>query len=442
MNSVPSSPVPASAAIWGTVDTPESLSDDRLATVASTMMSTHAALRAVITDTTAQFPESPLVTAHDIIAEGRSGPGILASAFAPSDGLVWQLSRLSPTRLLVCVHRGVVDAASWSTVIGDVADLVHGKSLDPAGSWQDAAAALPTETPAPIDGGGPATYKTFDVSDAEALLTLLPDQLGTGVEEILAASVVIARAASGRPIDSVALRARGATGDQWARTVGRLDRQFTAAVPHIPATEDDLLTGAPVVRDVVDATASLLDESVDTGSGKGTVSRSDELSPDATVEVSRAKISVTGPVRPVDGVAHVILGTQRLERVSVVDERGGSHGVLLWRWLEQALISLSALARLTDAGVAVTGPDSGTAPVPARSHNLFGPAAQETAADRTVDLRHLPEVNGFAVAKRLADNHSGGTTLVLLPGVTDPKATGGRSGRVGSGVTARLITPR
>jgi hypothetical protein len=39
---------------------------------------------------------------------------------------------------------------------------------------------------------------------------------------------------------------------------------------------------------------------------------------------------VSGPVRPVDGVPHVILGTQRLARVTVVDERGGAGGVLLW----------------------------------------------------------------------------------------------------------------
>ncbi|MDN6511640.1 MAG: hypothetical protein L0K56_13190, partial [Corynebacterium sp.] len=61
-------------------------------------------------------------------------------------------------------------------------------------------------------------------------------------------------------------------------------------------------------------------------------------------------------------------------------------------------------------------------------------------ADRTVDLSRLPEGNGFEVVKRLQSTHPGGTTLVRLPGVTDPKATGGRSGRVGSGVTGRLIT--
>ncbi|HIW90823.1 MAG TPA: hypothetical protein H9870_04055 [Candidatus Corynebacterium avicola] len=453
--SFPASPVPASAAVWGTVDTDEEISDALLHNVVTSMMSTHGALRAVLGDgeeTTVTVPDEPEVAASDIIAEDRTGPGMLAGALSPSTGLVWTLSRLSPTRLLVCVHRGVIDSASWATVIGDIRTVLEGGSLQPAGSWADAAAAASAASAAsaappvaaPIHGGGPATYKTFDVSDAEALLELLPAQLDTGVEEILAAAVVIARAASGRPIDTVALRSRrpagetgraGRAGEDHQRTVGRLDQQYTAAVPHPHAAESDLFSGAPVVRRTVTDTAELLDASV---------TASDTADPGATVEVSTAKISVTGPVRPVDGVAHVILGTQALARISVVDERGGADGVLLWRWLEQALISLSALARLIDAGSDAVPHE----PVPARSGNLFGadPAADLDRAgkrpDRTVDLRHLPEVNGFEVARHLADNHPGGTTLVLMPGVTDPKATGGRSGRVGRGVTARLITER
>lgn len=460
-DSIHTSPAPASAAVWGTVDTATDIPDTLLCHVVTTMMATHGALRAVLTDgedgaagtATVTIPGEPAVGASDLIAEDRTGPGVLAAELSPSDGLVWRISRLSPTRLLVCVHRGVVDSASWATVINDVRTLLDGGTLPPAGSWTDAAAtALAVPVAAPIHGGGPATYKTFDVSDAEALLELLPAELGTGVEEILAAAVVLARAAAGQPLDSVALRSRrpagtgASTADTLRRTVGRLDQQFTAAVPHPHAVASDLLTGAPVVRQTVTDTAALLDAAVTaSGTATGTATGASEGAevPGATVEVSTAKISVTGPVRPVDGVAHVILGTQALARISVVDERGGADGVLLWRWLEQALISLSALARLIDAGADAT-PDN---PVPARSRNLFGadPAAGLAASERperTVDLRNLPEVNGFEVARRLTDNHPGGTTLVLLPGVTDPKATGGRSGRVGSGVTARLITER
>jgi alpha-ketoglutarate-dependent taurine dioxygenase len=113
--------------------------------------------------------------------------------------------------------------------------------------------------------------------------------------------------------------------------------------------------------------------------------------------------------------------------------------------LEQALVSLAALARLIDAGLPQTAPHSGTPSgaatpsTPAQATNLFR-ADGDYRPDHTVDLTRLPEVNGFEVVKRLQREHTGGTTLVRLPGVTDPKSTGGRSGRVGSGVTGRLIT--
>lgn len=424
------SPAPSSAALWSAVDTDDPVSDDTLARTVTALMSAHGALRAVVTDDEVQIPDTAQITAAEIIAEDRTGPGALASTLDPANGLVWHVSRLSPTRTLICVYRGVVDTASWATVVDDARTLLTGGDVTPGGSWPAAAAADPAPA-APVDGGGPATYKTFDVSDADALLTLLPAQLDTGVEEILAAAVAIARAASGRPVRTLGLRSRGKDADRLTRTVGRLDRQFTADIPVPDATSGDLLAAAPAVLDVVRAADRILDA--------GAQAAEEAEPPQVTVEVSTAKISVTGPVRPVDGVAHVILGTQRPARVSVVDERGGADGVLLWRWLEQALISLSALARLIDAGAH----EPATSPVPTRSRNLFTSddvAGAEATADRVVDLRHLPEVNGFAVAARLATTHPGGYSLVLMPGVTDPKATGGRSGRVGSGVRARLIS--
>lgn len=444
-------PVPPSAVYWTTLDAAaeiedsEGIEDADLRFLVAGLMDTHGALRAVITpDGTCTVPEQASFAPGDVIAEDGTGPGALAASLDPASGRVWRVSLLSPTRLLLCVYRGVVDAESWSTLVADARSLLSGHAVAPAGDWGPQAQMDP---PAPFDGGGPSTYKTFDVSDADALLELLPAQLGASHDEIMLAAVLLARACAGLPDAAVALRARGRTSPLSpgvGRTVGRLDRQYVVAAPGGVDGLDGLggldgldaaalLTGGPAVLSTLTHVRDALRGGA--ASDAATSAASDEASdavPAATVEVSAAKVSVSGPVRPVDGVPHVILGTQRLARVTVVDERGGAGGELVWPHLEQALISLSALARLIEAGVM-----EAAASVPATSINLFGHGA--VAADRTVNLSLLPEVNGFEIVKRLQATHPGGTTLVRLPGVTDPKATGGRSGRVGSGVTGRLI---
>ncbi|MDN5582238.1 MULTISPECIES: hypothetical protein [unclassified Corynebacterium] len=425
-------PVPPSAVYWTTLDTDgggggsEGIEDADLRFLVAGLMDTHGALRAVVApDGTCTVPEQASFAPGDVIAEERTGPGALAASLDPASGQVWRVSLLSPARLLLCVYRGIVDAESWATLVADARSLLGGHAVAPAGDWGPQAQMDP---PAPFDGGGPSTYKTFDVSDADALLELLPAQLGVSHDEIMLAAVLLARASAGMPDAPVALRARGRTSPLTpgvGRTVGRLDRQYGVAAP--PGLDGaSLLTGGPAVLATLTHVRDALRGGATTDAASGAV-------PAATVEVSAAKVSVSGPVRPVDGVPHVILGTQRLARVTVVDEHGGAGGELIWPHLEQALISLSALARLIEAGVTETA-----TPVPATSINLFGRGS--LTADRTVDLSRLPEVNGFEVVKRLQSTHPGGTTLVRLPGVTDPKATGGRSGRVGSGVTGRLIT--
>ncbi|MGP9722504.1 hypothetical protein ACT3SZ_00610 [Corynebacterium sp. AOP40-9SA-29] len=428
-------PVPPSAVYWTTLDAAGDIEDADLRFLVAGLMDTHGALRAVITpDGTCTVPEQASFAPGDVIAEDGTGPGALAASLGPASGRVWRVSLLSPTRLLLCVYRGVVDAESWSTLVADARSLLSGHAVAPAGDWGPQAQMDP---PAPFDGGGPSTYKTIDVSDADALLELLPAQLGVSHDEIMLAAVLLARASAGLPDAAVALRARGRTSPLSpgvGRTVGRLDRQYVVAAPGGVDGLDGLdaaalLTGGPAVL----ATLTHVRDAL--RGGAATSAASDAASdpvPAATVEVSAAKVSVSGPVRPVDGVPHVILGTQRLARVTVVDERGGAGGELVWPHLEQALISLSALARLIEAGVMEAAES-----MPATSINLFGHGA--VAADRTVNLSLLPEVNGFEIVKRLQATHPGGTTLVRLPGVTDPKATGGRSGRVGSGVTGRLI---
>ncbi|MDN5721255.1 hypothetical protein [Corynebacterium sp.] len=432
-------PVPPSAVYWTTLDTdgdggdPEGIEDADLRFLVAGLMDTHGALRAVVApDGTCTVPEQASFAPGDVIAEERTGPGALAASLDPASGQVWRVSLLSPARLLLCVYRGIVDAESWATLVADARSLLGGHAVAPAGDWGPQAQMDP---PAPFDGGGPSTYKTFDVSDADALLELLPAQLGVSHDEIMLAAVLLARACAGLPDAPVALRARGRTSPLTpgvGRTVGRLDRQYVVAAAS-GLDGAPLLTGGPAVLATLTHARDAL------RGGTATDAATDAASgavPAATVEVSAAKVSVSGPVRPVDGVPHVILGTQRLARVTVVDERGGAGGELIWPHLEQALISLSALARLIDAGV--TEAVVPAAPVPATSINLFGRGS--LTADRTVDLSQLPEVNGFEIVKRLQATHPGGTTLVRLPGVTDPKATGGRSGRVGSGVTGRLIT--
>ena len=447
-------PVPTSAVYWTALDTVGPVDDAGLGALVTGLLGAHGALRAVLTtdgpECTVAVPDEVAFPLSDVVAADRTGPGDLAASLDPARGRVWRVSRLSDTRLLLCVHRGVVDAESWSTVVDDARSLLAGSAVGPGGDWARQATAAP---PAPFAGGGPSTYKTFDVSDADALLDMLPAQLDVSHDGVLLAAVLLARAAAGTPAAPVALRARQAGAPSSpgpGRTVGRLDRQFvvpapdglhTGLHPGLHAGRDGLLTGGPVVRRTVEWVRDRLRDEP--------AASAPEAVPGATVEVSAAKLSVSGPVRPVDGVPHVILGTQRLARVTVVDERGGADGVLLWEHLEQALISLSSLARLIDAGLPQTGPHSGTpsgalsgaaAPsTPAQATNLFRPDG-DYRPDHTVDLTRLPEVNGFEVAKRLQREHAGGTTLVRLPGVTDPKSTGGRSGRVGSGVTGRLIT--
>lgn len=438
-------PVPPSAVYWTTLDTDgdggssEGIEDADLRFLVAGLMDTHGALRAVVaSDGTCTVPEQASFAPGDVIAEERTGPGALAASLDPASGRVWRVSLLSPTRLLLCAYRGVVDAESWATLVADARSLLSGHAVAPAGDWGPQAQMDP---PAPFDGGGPSTYKTFDVSDADALLELLPAQLGVSHDEIMLAAVLLARACAGLPDAAVALRARGRTSPLSpgvGRTVGRLDRQYVVAAPSGGDGLEELdaaalLTGGPAVLSTLTHVRDSLRGGAATDAASGAAS---SAVPAATVEVSTAKVSVSGPVRPVDGVPHVILGTQRLARVTVVDEHGGAGGELVWPHLEQALISLSALARLIEAGV--TEAALPAAPAPASSINLFGRGP--LTADRTVDLSQLPEVNGFEIVKRLQSTHPGGTTLVRLPGVTDPKATGGRSGRVGSGVTGRLIT--
>ncbi|MEJ6549252.1 hypothetical protein PQI66_06840 [Corynebacterium sp. USCH3] len=428
-------PVPSSAVFWTTLDTTDPIEDADLRFLVAGLMDAHGALRSVHTLTddlcTVTVPDEVPYPPSDILAADRTGPGDLAASLTPGDGRVWRISRLSETRLLLCVHRGVVDAESWSTLVTDAETLLGGHAVAPGGDWGPQAEMDP---PAPFDGGGPSTYKTFDVSDADALLDLLPVQFGVSHDEIVATAVLLARAVAGVPAAPVALRARGRTSPLSpgvGRTVGRLDRQYPVPAPDgLEAPGTGLLTGGAAVQRALENVRDSLRSGRDAGVAP-------DSRPAATVEVSAAKLSVSGPVRPVDGVPHVILGTRRLARVTVVDERGGADGVLLWPHLEQSLISLSVLARLTEAGVTAGAPDT-TDPVEATSINLFGP--RPTDADRTVDLTQLPEVNGFQVARRLQQEHRGGSTLVRLPGVTDPKSTGGRSGRVGSGVTGRFIT--
>ncbi|MCJ7857834.1 hypothetical protein [Corynebacterium kalidii] len=450
-------PVPTSAVYWTALDTTGPVGDDTLRSLVDGLSGTHGALRAILTTDgsdgsdgtdgtgcSVTVPDEAPVPATDVIAADGTGPGSLASSLDPATGRVWRVSRLSDTRLLLCVHRGVVDAASWATVVDDARSLLDGTPVEPSGDWGRRAATAP---PAPFAGGGPSTYKTFDVSDPDALLRLLPAQLGVGHGEILVAAVLLARAAAGLPAAPVVLRARDAAPAQSPgddRTVGRLDRDLPVPAPHVDLT-DALLTGGPAVRKTLESVRDILRGGIETATEPAELAEPAEpTATGATVEVSPAKVSVSGPVRPVDGVPHVILGTHRLARVTVVDERGGAGGVLLWPHLEQTLVSLAALARLIDAGLPQSTPDATPDPVDARARNLFrgvaGTAGTPATPDVTVDLTQLPEVNGFAVAKRLQREHTGGSTLVRLPGVTDPKSTGGRAGRVGSGVTGRLIT--
>jgi hypothetical protein len=431
-------PVPTSAVYWTALDTTGPVEDATLHSLVTGLLAAHGALRAVVTtDGAVTVPDDATFPATDVIAADGTGPGDLAASLDPSEGRVWRVSRLSDTRLLLCVHRGVVDAESWSTVVDDARTLLEGKPVAPGGDWARQAAASP---PAPFAGGGPSTYKTFDVSDADALLHLLPEQFDVSHGEILLAAVLLARAAAGAPPVPVSLRARDARpplDPGTDRTVGRLDREFPVPAPDwLGATDDPpggLLTGGPVVHRTLESVRTrLLDGGAATPAPATT-----GATPGATVEVSASKLSVSGPVRPVDRVPHVVLGTHRLARVTVVDERGGAGGVLLWPHLEQSLISLAVLARLVDAGLPRTAPRR-TSTSPARATNLFHPYTGPAGV--TVDLTQLPEVNGFEVAKRLQREYSGTTTLVRLPGVTDPKSTGGRAGRVGSGVTGRLIT--
>lgn len=470
-------PVPTSAVYWTALDTTGPVGDDTLRSLVDGLSGAHGALRAILTtdgpdgsdDTdgagcagcAVTVPDEAPVPAADVIAADGTGPGALASSLDPATGRVWRVSRLSDTRLLLCVHRGVVDAASWATVVDDARSLLDGTPVEPGGDWRRQAATAP---PAPFAGGGPSTYKTFDVSDPDALLRLLPAQLGVGHGEILVAAVLLARATAGLPAAPVVLRARDAgpaqsPGDD--RTVGRLDRDLPVPAPHVDLT-DALLTGGPAVRKTLESVRDILRGGIETATEPAELAElaepAEPTATGATVEVSPAKVSVSGPVRPVDGVPHVILGTHWLARVTVVDERGGAGGVLLWPHLEQTLVSLAALARLIDAGLPQSTPDDTSGltvdvtrdPVDARARNLFrgvasaadtaGTADIPATPDVIVDLTQLPEVNGFAVAKRLQREHTGGSVLVRLPGVTDPKSTGGRAGRVGSGVTGRLIT--
>lgn len=438
------SPVPTSAVYWTALDTATPVTDAAVHRLITALSDIHGALRAVTrpgddgSGPYTDIPDEPAVAPEEVLADRRTGPGDLASSLDPARGLVWRVSVLSDSRLLMAVHRGVVDADSWPVLVADARALLAGDPVSTGGQWEPAAV---TDPPASFDGGGPATYKTFDVSDPEALLGLLPDQTGVSHGEILITAVALGRATAGMPAAPVALRARGRTPDAGGdRTVGRLDRQYTVPAPGLPAetSPDELLTGGPAVLGVLAGVRDSLRYAAPASPDDSDVSDVSDVS--ATVEVSAAKVSVSGPVRPVDGVCHVMMGTQHPARVTVVDERGGAGSVLLWPHLEQALISLSALARLIEAGL--TGPAVPAVPagpaVPAVSRNLFGdPAA---TPDRTVNLTELPEVDGFRVARRLHQAHPGGMTLVRMPGVTDPKATGGRSGRVGSGVTGRLIT--
>lgn len=207
------------------------------ATAATAMMTTHAALRAVLDNSAADaprfiVPRTPLVPADSVVAPATVTDDELAGSLDPASGTVWRFA-VSPDpgvghTVRVAVDAGVMDPASSATLLDDLADALQGHHL----SHQDGAVhSWRADAPAPRDVvSSPVVTRRCPLPGAAELFDRLSALYSATTDDVAAAAALLA---TGGPVDLLT-RTRARPSSTVEDTVlGAL-----STVRHIPALPD------------------------------------------------------------------------------------------------------------------------------------------------------------------------------------------------------------
>lgn len=207
------------------------------ATAATAMMTTHAALRAVLDNSAADaprfiVPRTPLVPADSVTAPATVTDDELAGSLDPASGTVWRFAVSSEPgvghTVRVAVDAGVMDPASSALLLDDLADALQGHHL----SHQDGAVhSWRADAPAPRDVvSSPAVTRRSSLPGAPELFDRLSALYSVTTEDVAAAAALLA---TGGPVDLLT-RTRARPSSTVEDTVlGAL-----STVRHIPALPD------------------------------------------------------------------------------------------------------------------------------------------------------------------------------------------------------------
>ncbi|WP_420099275.1 condensation domain-containing protein [Corynebacterium sp.] len=181
------------------------------ATAATAMMTTHAALRAVLDDSDNSVdsaadaprfivPRTPLVPAESVIASATVTDDELAGSIDPASGIVWRFA-VSPGpdaghTVRVAVDAGVTDPASSALLLDDLADALQGHHL----SHQDGAVrSWRADAPAPREViSSPVVTRRSPLPRARELFDRLSALYSVTTEDVAAAAALLA---TGGPVD-------------------------------------------------------------------------------------------------------------------------------------------------------------------------------------------------------------------------------------------------
>ncbi|WP_297007998.1 condensation domain-containing protein [uncultured Corynebacterium sp.] len=325
----PVTPVPARAALTGTVHAP-GVDHDRLLTAVTTMMTTHPALRAVLDLTTGTpqiiIPRTPLTGPDAVIAGARRLTG---ADLDPQRGLVWRITGPDDEgELQVLVHRSVLDPDSAATFLGELERALAALPLRPAtGSWRAAALAGCPVEPAPVAVDAPEPL-VLDVPDRKALFTLLPDLFHTTPAVVVTAAAALA---TGGPVGLRHRAGHSGTGTTGTVIVGDLSRTDL-----VPASSG--------------STRAVLLQVKETLAAGGTGTATDR--PTLTVGVASCRMLPSGPALLTDGAPHLLVTDD-----GEPGEPGTTGTALLYNGTPElaaritgTLTDLAVLARTTDGG--------------------------------------------------------------------------------------------
>lgn len=207
------------------------------AAAATAMMTTHAALRAILDDSAADaprfiVPRTPLVPADSVIAPATATDDELAGSLDPASGTVWRFA-VSPDpeaghTVRVAVDAGVMDPASSALLLDDLADALQGHHRShqdrTAHSWR-------ADAPAPRDViSSPVVTRRSPLPGTTELFARLSALYSVTTEDVAVAAALLA---TGGPVDLLTRpRTRQSSATEDA-VLGAL-----STVRHIPALPD------------------------------------------------------------------------------------------------------------------------------------------------------------------------------------------------------------